>query len=264
MKIYLLTDLEGAAMVFGFDQTRLPEAEARKPAAMALLTREVNACVDGILDADPGAEVVVLDGHGSGGIAPDLLHDRAELIAGHGLRSPWGLDASYDALFFVGQHAMAGTPEAPLAHTFSSRTIEHYRLNGEPIGEFGMLATMAGTLFGVPTALLTGDDQAVAEAQALVPEIVGVATKVGLGLEAARSLAPARARHLVREGAAEACRRVQAGRIAPVRLAPPYRLEVRVLAGQERSLAGYLRRGFRRVDERTVRLETGDARRVFT
>jgi D-amino peptidase len=263
MKIYILTDLEGPAMVFAFDQTRPPEAAEKKPAAMRLLTLEVNACVDGILAVDPGATVVVLDGHGAGGIDYELVHARAELIAGHGLRAPWGMDASYDALFFVGQHAMAGTPDAPLAHTFSSRTIEHYRLNGRPIGEFGMLATMAGTLFGVPTALLTGDDKAVAEAQALVPGLVGVATKAGLGREAARSLAPARARDLIHCGAAEACRRAQTGSPQPIRLAPPYQLEIKVLAGQESRLAGYLKRGFAPVDDRTARLETADPWRVF-
>lgn len=263
MKIFILTDLEGPAMVFSFDQTRLPEAAERNAQAKRLLTREVNACVDGILDHDPRAEVVVWDGHGSGGIDYELFHEGAELVAGRGVRAPYGLDRSFAALFFVGQHAMAGTPDAPLAHTYSSRTVEHYRLNGRPIGEFGLRAAMAGTLCDVPTAFLSGDDKAVAEAHALVPDLVGVATKVGLGLEAARSLAPARAQALIRAGAAEACRRVQDGAIAPVRIAPPYRFEVRVLPGQEAALAGYLQRGARRLDERTALLETDDPRAVL-
>jgi D-aminopeptidase len=141
--------------------------------------------------------------------------------------------------------------------------VEHYTLNGVPIGEFGLLAAMAGTLFGVPTAFLAGDDKAVAEAHALVPELVGVTTKVGLGLEAARSLAPSRARALIQSGAAEACRRVQAGRIPPVRLPPPYHLEVRVLLGQEASLKSYLQRGASQSDERTAVLETNDPRAVL-
>ncbi len=41
---------------------------------MVQLTKEVNACVDGILDATPQAEVVVWDGHGSGGIIEDDFH----------------------------------------------------------------------------------------------------------------------------------------------------------------------------------------------
>jgi D-amino peptidase len=263
VKVFILTDLEGPAMVFSFDQTRLPEAAERNAQAKRLLTREVSACIDGVLDHDPAAAVVVWDGHGSGGIDYELFHEGAELVAGRGVPPPYGLDESFDALFFVGQHAMAGTPDAPLAHTYSSRTVESYTLDGRPVGEFGLRAAMAGTLCGVPTAFLSGDDKAVAEALALVPNLVGVATKVGLGLEAARSLSPARSRALIRAGAAEACRRVQAGALAPVRVAPPYRFEVCVLPGQEASLEGYLRRGARRVDERTAVLETDDPRAVL-
>jgi D-amino peptidase len=263
VKIFILTDLEGPAMIFGFDQTRLPEAADTMARSKRLLTLEVNACVDGILDFDPQAEVVVWDGHGSGGIDYELFHDRAELVAGRGVRAPYGLDASFDALFFVGQHAMAGTPDAPLAHTYSSRTVEYYTLNGVPIGEFGMRATMAGTLFDVPTTFLSGDDKAVAEAQALVPGLVGVATKVGLGREAARSLAPARSRELIRVGATAACGVVQEGQLASVRVPPPYRFEVRVLPGQEASLKGYLQRGASQLDERTIVLETDDPRAVL-
>ena len=263
MKIFILTDLEGPAMVFSFDQTRLPEAAEKNAQAKRFLTREVNACVDGILDVDADAEVVVWDGHGSGGIDYDLFHDRAQLVAGRGVRAPYGLDESFDALFFVGQHAMAGTPMAPLAHTYSSRTVEYYKLNGRPIGEFGMRAYMAGTLCNVPTAFLSGDDKAVAEAQALVPGLVGVVTKTGLGPEAAQSLSPVRSRELIRAGAAEASRLVRERRFAPVRIAPPYRFEVRVLPGQEASLAGYLKRGAAPLDERTALLETDDPRQVL-
>ena len=66
MKIYILTDLEGVAMVSRFSQTR--EEGPQKQAAMRLLTQEVNAAVDGILDVDADAEIVVWDGHGTGGL----------------------------------------------------------------------------------------------------------------------------------------------------------------------------------------------------
>jgi D-aminopeptidase len=122
---------------------------------------------------------------------------------------------------------------------------------------------MAGTLCNVPTAFLSGDDKAVAEAKALVPDLVGVITKWGLGLEAARSLSPSRARALIQAGAAQACKRVREGRLTPVRISPPYRFEVRVLPGQEASLGGYLKRGAVQLDERTAALETDDPRQVL-
>ena len=76
MKIYILTDLEGVAMVSRFSQTR--EEGPQKQAAMKLLTHEVNAAVDGILDVDADAEIVVWDGHGTGGIDVLEFHPKAK------------------------------------------------------------------------------------------------------------------------------------------------------------------------------------------
>jgi D-amino peptidase len=261
-RVHMITDLEGPAMVFRFEQTRTRELSPEKLAAMRMLTAEVNACIDGILDFDPDADVVVWDGHGSGGIVYEAFHPQARLLPHAHTPAPYGLDETFDALFFVGQHAMAGTPNAPLAHTYSSRTVEHYKLNGLYIGEFGMRAYMAGTRFGVPTAFLAGDDKAVSEAQALVPNLVGVATKQGTGLESALSLAPKRAQELIRAGAKQACKRVHAGRIAPVRIDPPYAWEIRVLEGQ--SIEGDLRRpGAEQVDDRTVVIRSSDPAAVL-
>ncbi len=252
MKVYILTDLEGPACVAQWDQTRVDESP-RKSVAMRLLTKEVNAAVDGILDYDKGAQVVVMDGHGSGGIDVELIHPKAELIFGRGKKAPTGLDETYDALFFVGQHAMAGTEDAPLCHTYSSRTVEYYRLNGEYIGEFGGRAYMAGH-FGVPTTFLAGDDKACIEAAALVPGIVTVSTKLGMGIELANHLSPKASRAAIRKGARKGCKAVK--RVAPAVLEPPYELEVRVLEGQ--SVKGYVGSGAEQIDERNCVFRTDD------
>ena len=246
MKIHIITDLEGPAMVSRFDQTRdvTPEDKA---ISMTLLTQEINACVDGILDAAPEAEVIVWDGHGSGGIDIMQFHPQAKLIARGPIKAPYYLDETFDALYFVGQHAMAGTPEAPLAHTYSSKTVEYYKLNGVEMGEFGCRAAMAGSM-GVPTAFIAGDDKAVAEAKALIPGIYGAAVKQGLALELAIHLSPVAARVLIREVAAEATADI--GKVPPFKLDPPYEFEARVKEGC--SIDGYIRRGGQVIDERTV------------
>ena len=264
LKIHVITDLEGAAMVFRFDQTRVSEATPAKLEAMRILTGEVNACIDGILDYDEHADILVWDGHGSGGIVYELFHDGARLLPHRNTPAPYGLDESFDAVYFVGQHAMAGTEAAPLAHTYSSRTVERYTLNGQPVGEFGMRAYMAGTLFNVPVTFLSGDDKAVAEAQALVPNLIGVSTKTGTGIESAISLGPGKARHLIREGARKAARVARKRSVEPVRLAAPYEWEVRVLEGQEDALTGYLKRpGAEQTDSRTAVIRTDDARAIL-
>ena len=245
MKIYILTDLEGPAMVSRFNQTR--EEGPQKQIAMKLLTWEVNAAIDGIRDVDTEAEIVVWDGHGNGGIDVLEFHPEAKLIARGPIAPPYYLDETYAALLFVGQHAMAGTPNAPLSHTYSSRSIEYYKLNGLPIGEFGCRAAMAGE-FEVPTVFISGDDKAVIEAKQLISNIYAVETKRGLGQELALHLSPQKSRESIRKTVAEACRNIN--QITPLKIEPPYEQEIRVLEGQ--SIEGYLRRGAVRVDDRTV------------
>jgi D-amino peptidase len=249
MKIYIITDLEGSAMVSRFIQTRdYQNCPEMKTQAMTLLTGEVNATVDGILDAAPDAEVIVWDGHGTGGIDIMAFHPKAKLIARGPIKPPHHLDSSFDALFFVGQHAMAGTPDAPLCHTYSSKLIEYYKINGVFVGEFGARAMLAGT-FGVPTVFIAGDDKALIEAQALVPGIHGAVVKQGLGLELALHLSHQAARSLIRETAAQAVADI--GNIPPVQSKPPYEQETRVKEGV--SLGGFLDQpGAQRIDDRTV------------
>jgi D-amino peptidase len=238
-------------MINRFDQTRdvTPEAKARSE---YFLTGEVNACVAGILDFDPGAEVIVWDGHGGGGIDEMRFHPQAKLIARGPIRPPYGLDESFDALMFVGQHAMMGE-RGVLCHTYSSKTIEYYKINGVEMGEFGCRALMAGTM-GVPTVFVAGDDAAVDEAQELVPGLVGAAVKQALARELAIHLSHEAACALIRQQGAEACRRTES--IPPYYFPGPYTQEVRVQEGV--SIQGYLSGDWEYVDNRTVRKTRDD------
>ncbi len=258
MKIYIMTDLEGPAGVNRWIQTREGETP-EKAAAMRLLTAEVNAAIDGILDADPAADVLVWDGHGMGGIAFEDLHPAACVVMhGQGMGAPHCLDRSFDAFYFIGQHAMAGVPNAPLCHTYSSRHVEYYKLNGQLIGEIGCLAAMAGVL-GIPTVFLSGDDKACAEVRSLIPAIITVETKQGLGIELALHLSAQRARQAIRAGAAEAVRCMP--NIRPYTLDPPYELEIRVQEG--RSIEGYLKRDMQPIDNRTIVKRSDDLMALF-
>jgi len=252
MRAFVITDLEGVAGVQCWEQTR--ERGPKYEQAVRLLTAEVNAAVDGILDVVADADIVVWDGHGSGGIDVEHLHSAARLIARGPIAPPYSMEEGYDALFFVGQHAMAGTPNAPLSHTYSSRTVEYYRLNGIPMGEFGCRAALAGSL-GIPTVFVSGDDKAVAEAKALVPGIYGATVKKGRGIELAIHLAPARARQVIRETAAAATR--HRAEIPPFVLQPPYEQEIRLLPNVDTTSLARVP-GIEQVDDRTFLLRSQD------
>jgi D-amino peptidase len=251
MKIYMMTDLEGPALISRFDQTRDVTAED-KIRWMRLLTGEINACVDGILDFDPDAEVIVWDGHGSGGIVEEEFHRDAKLIANGPISAPYALDESFDAMMFVGQHARMGTGGV-LCHTYSSKSIEYYTINGVELGEFGCRALMAGTM-GVSTIFCAGDDVAVEEARELVPNIVGAAVKEALGRELAIHLSHGAACELIRERAHEACTMVD--EIEPYFFEGPYTQEIRYLEGV--SIQSALDCGWKYVDPRTVQKTADD------
>lgn len=253
MKFFILTDIEGVAGVDSFSMTRTQDEAAKGP-AMTQLAKEVNACIEGIKSVYPDADVDVWDGHGSGGLRPE------DLVGGRYLREgrPYFQLEGYAAMLFVGQHAMAGTAFAPLCHTYSSRTVAYYRLNGIFVGEFGARALAAGRQ-GVPTIFLSGDDKATLEAKIFIPEIETVAVKQGKGFEAAVHLDSEEACRRVREGSARAVRRM--AEIPPfTAIEPPYTLEIRYLE----PVTGKRREGpnVTWIDERTVQIVTEDLKEL--
>ncbi|MBD2863150.1 M55 family metallopeptidase [Paenibacillus oceani] len=249
---FILTDLEGPAGVDSFTQTRPGDGyPERIEEAKKLLAREVNACIEGIRLVYPDSRIDVWDGHGPGGLLAE------DLVGGNYLREgqPYKRLEGYDALLFVGQHAMAGTYNAPLNHTYSSKTVAYYRLNGVLIGEFAARALIAGVQ-GVPTIFLSGDDKAALEACLFVPEIETAVVKRGLGIEAAEHLDGGEACHLIRESAAEAVRRLD--EIPPFTgIAGAYTLEIGYLAPQSMDRQG---EGIEWINDRTVRISRDDVR----
>ena len=158
MKIYIMTDLEGVAGVVDFESQTYDTGKYYEK-AKELLTAEVNAAVEGAMRAG-ATEILVCDGHGQGGIVPELIHPSAKLLHGRPIGRFWEIDSSkWDACFLLAHHAMNGTPDGNLNHTYSSKTIVKMLLNGTPIGEIGMNIYLAGW-FGIPAVLITGDEAA--------------------------------------------------------------------------------------------------------
>lgn len=255
MKYLILTDLEGVSGVESFQQTRTYDT-AFKRKGMKQLAREVNACMAGIRLVDPDAAIDVIDGHGTGGL---FREDLAECNYFRFTDFNHEAFPQYSALLFVGQHAMAGTIDAPLCHTYSSLTVQYYRLNEVYIGEFAAFSNWAG-LNGVPTIFLAGDDKAALEAQMFIPQIETVVTKYGKGLEAAEHLHPDETCLAIQLGAIRAVRRMKE---IPVfaRFQAPFRFEALHYAPMDQSLWAD-KPHIQVIDDRTFRIETSDYRKL--
>ena len=252
MKIYILTDMEGVGGVVDWASFASPEAKYYDK-ARDFLTGEINAAVEGGLEAGAD-EFVVLAGHGgSTSIKIELLHPAAKLVSG-GWSYPGGLDKTFDAMFLIGNHAMEGTPDGNMNHTFSSKHIQSMRLNGKYIGEIGMTALMAGW-FDVPTILVSGDDAACREAKKIIPEIVAAPVKKGLSQFCAVMLTPEKARELIKEKAKEAVAKIK--KIKPYKVKAPFKLDVefRTTEGVSWRLG---RKGIQKIDDKTVRVVGND------
>lgn len=255
MKVVMMTDIEGVAGVVTFAQdsysTGIYYEDAKR-----LLTEEVNAAVAGLLAA--GVEdVLVIDGHGPGGICFELLHPAAKLMHGRPLapdsvRNP--IVAGYDAAVLVGQHAMAGVVDGNLAHTQSSRAVDCYTLNGIPIGETAQFALKCGAL-GVPTIFLSGDHAACREAEQLIPGITTAAVKQGLSRNSAISLSKEAARDLISKRIQQAVEKQRVDPLPPLVWDPPYILEKRYFHTDVADGAA-AHPGVERVDSQTVRLRS--------
>jgi D-aminopeptidase len=174
MRVLIVTDLEGVNGVLNFNDWCVPQGR-RNEAGCRFLTEEVNAAVAGFFEAG-ATEVIVADGHGSGGsIRGEFLDPRAALQRGVKV-SPIFNDEC-DAAAFVGQHAKAGTPDAHLAHTQTEEAVD-FRINGVSLGEFGQLS-YAFYERGIPVIFASGDLALTFEARELIPGIFTSAVKEG-------------------------------------------------------------------------------------
>jgi len=223
MRIFISADMEGLAGVVGDEQRSRKGQDYQL--ARRWMAQEVNAAVEGAVKAG-ATEIVVNDAH-AGAInlpLPDL-HEKASLISGVGrpLGMMEGIQEGFDAAFFIGYHAMRGTQDACMDHTYSESQIMAVRFNGTPYGEIGINARVAGH-FGVPVVMVSGDDKTAAEAKAFLPGVVTVTVKEAIGRYAAKSFSQKKVHQLLRLAAQRALKDLSPCR--PLIFPPPITLEV--------------------------------------
>jgi len=224
LRIFISVDMEGIWGVVHGDQTSAQGHDygtARK-----WMAEDVNAVIEGLLDAG-ASEIVVNDSHGSmRNILAGDLHPKATLISGSPkpLSMMQGIDASFDACIFIGYHARAGTAAATLDHTISGSTIRSIQINGREQPELGINAAIAG-YYKVPVIMLSGDAETCSQAKSILgDELTTVAVKEATGRYAAKLLPRDEARSRLKAGAKEAL--LKREKIAPFRLSAPFQFEL--------------------------------------
>ena len=261
MRVYISVDMEGIAGVVHESQTDPtdPAHGAEYGRFRRLMTAEANAAIEGALAAG-ASKIVVNDSHWfMRNLLAEELHQAAELLSGDPKPRSMveGIEAGFEAALFIGYHARAGTRHAILDHTYADR-IHEVRLNGRPVGELGINAALAGVA-GVPVALVSGDASLAAEATALLgANVATVVVKEAVSRHAARSVAPAVACGMIRDGVTAALKQKH----VPFLLPPPITIEVDFALTIHADMAE-LCPGATRTEGRTVAFTHQDYREVF-
>lgn len=257
-KIFISADIEGVAGVVGPLQTVLGEPEFEM--ARRLMTLEVNAAIEGA-SAAGATEFVVCDSHAHmQNIIPELLHTEARLVRG-AIRDSLqmqGIDKTFDALFVTGTHAAAGTQAAVLDHTWVGKSVYNLLIDGVALNETCLNALVAGH-YGVPLALVTGDDKTVAQTGEVHPTVQAAVVKHSYGRYCAESLHPTRAQDVIREAAEQAVKRL--AEFQPVVLPDVLTMEIQFLRSDMAETAALVP-GVERINPRAVRY-TGEPGTIF-
>jgi len=253
-KVYISADMEGIAGVVTGEQ--LGPQGFEYPRFREFMTNEVLAAIEGARAAG-ATEILVSDSHGNG---QNLLIEKfpkdVQIVRAwpRPLMMMEGIDATFDAVLFIGYHTSTTNPEGVRAHTMSSANFADIRLNGVSVPEAGLNAAIAGH-FGVPVALITGDAAIVKEARALLGDVEGAVVKWPLGFHSARTVTPDASCELIKEKARSAVAR--AGAFKPYRLKTPVELELRFKNYRPAEVLAYLP-NVERADAHTVRFRGKD------
>lgn len=261
MRIYIHTDMEGASgicegVVDGKSVVR--NSSDRYEESRALLIGDVNAAVAGAFDGG-ATHVAVLDSHGGrGNFAAADIDSRAEFDPVEN-KLWWGkLDESYNATFFIGAHAMAGTMGAFLDHTQSTDEFFDFCVNGRRFGELGQWAMVAAE-FGVPLVMVSGDEAACTEARAFFDPVETASVKRGTRRMHADCLPLDEARARIRVAAKNAISLI--GMAKPLALKKP--IEYELTCTNTGICDKLVHPGIERLDARTIRWVRKDGFGIF-
>jgi len=237
LKVFISADMEGIAGVVSAEQ--LGPSGFEYDRFRGFMTEEVLAAIQGARDAG-ATTIVVADSHGNGqNLLIERFTDDVTIIRSwpRPLGMMQGIDSSFAAVVFIGYHAGTTNTAGVRAHTMSSATLTSVALNGTTVPEAGLSAAIAG-YFGVPVVAISGDDIAVAEAQALLGRIEGAVVKRAVSFHSAATMTPAAAQALIRVRVKAGIER--RGELRPYVLRAPVRLDVGFKHYRPVEVLGYL------------------------
>lgn len=183
MKYLVAVDLEGVNFVVGEPYKSLHKGSYQYDKAVAEATKELNTIIGALYDF--GAEqVYVWDNHATGHNLDFKNVDSRAIDVGLDSsaieRMNFADSLKVDGIIFLGYHSKEGTVNGVLAHTYSSESIQYFKIANKAEGEFFIDSNIA--LFkNIPVLMLVSDDVCLCEITDVSDDIVTVVTKHAKG-----------------------------------------------------------------------------------
>jgi D-amino peptidase len=259
MKVFISFDMEGVAGISDWAHC-LPEGRDYH-IGVGLTLGEVNAAIEGAAAAG-ATEFVVNDSHYKmRNLDPRDLAKGARYLSGahKPLYMMQGLNASFDAVFFVGYHGSISGEPSILSHSYSPSTFSRIVVDDQEVGEAGINALVARH-FEVPIALITGDQVGVAQNGPLLGNPKRVVVKESITRDATESLHPDDAKARIYEAAKYAIAEQPSLPLAPV--ASPVEVRLEFLDADMAEIATWIV-GVERTGTRSAMIRSDDRLRAF-
>jgi D-amino peptidase len=223
LKVYISVDMEGIAGVVSDDQLGPGAFEYER--FRNFMTKEALAAVTAAKESG-ATEILVSDSHGNGeNLLIEQFPKEVRVIRSwpRHLGMMAGIDATFDAVLFIGYHSSTANKSGVRAHTFSSARLTSVRLNGKEVTEGLWNAAIAGEL-NVPVVFVSGDDAACAELRAVLASTETAEVKKSLGFHSANTLTPEASQELIAKSVKSALRRRR--EIRPFKISAPITLDL--------------------------------------
>ena len=259
MKIFISSDMEGTTGVVDWDQVLV--GGRHYDYYTALLTKEINAAIEGAMQGG-ATEFLVNDSHSKmANLKADELSGSARYLSGRfkPMYMMQGLDASFDAVFFISYHGSMGSNGSTLSHTYYPTALAAVTINGVVAGEAG-INTLVAKAYGVPIVLITGDATTAVELAPFSPDVHAAVVKESVTRFAANSMHPHEARTLIYEQALLATKSI--GTARKVAIALPATLAMTFKTTDYAHLAARIK-GVERIGDFTAQIVSSDPLEIF-
>ncbi|WP_457284249.1 M55 family metallopeptidase [Petrotoga sp. DB-2] len=177
IKIYISFDFEGLGGIAQWNDVTKNNKDYKQTYAV----RQLKALLEELKEH----EITLSDSHAEGNNIPWEITEEfpnVKLISG-GIRKYYmmtGIDESFDRMIFFGYHAGVGEKYSTMDHTYSSSSIHNIWINKVEMNETLINAAYGGS-FGVPLAMVVGDDKLKKQLNPYFKHLYYVETKRSLG-----------------------------------------------------------------------------------